>query len=127
MRNIKLIMTQAKSILILEGHEQLSDSLVELLSIEGFDIGCSYDGVSGIDMAKKTLPDLIICASQFSDIDCWEVVHALRRNKSTRKIPFICISDNPICDLTQIPRKRVSILTKPFTVEQLLEAISETV
>lgn len=118
---------KAKSILILEGHELFRDTLEELLSIEGFDIDCSYDGVSGIDMAKKTLPDLIICASQFSDIDCWEVILALRRNKATRSVPFICISDNPLCDLNQVPRKHVTVLTKPFTVEQLLQEISNAV
>lgn len=122
-------MTQAKakSILILEGHEQLSDSLVELLSIEGFDIKSSHDGLSGIDMAKKTLPDLIICASQFLDIDCWEVILALRKNKATRTVPFLCISDNPLSDLSQMHRKQVTILTKPFTVNQLLSTISQIV
>ena len=115
---------KSKSILILERHELLRDSLKEILSIEGFHTEYSYDGVSGIDKAKETLPDLIICASQFPDIDCWDVILALRRNSSTRKIPFICISDNPLCDHSQKQRKRVSVLTKPFTIDKLLNTIS---
>jgi DNA-binding response OmpR family regulator len=58
---------------------------VELLSIEGFNIESSHDGVSEIILAKETLPDLILCASKFLDLDCWDVIHALRRNKSTKK------------------------------------------
>ncbi len=115
---------KAKSILILEGHELLRDSLEEILTIEGFNTGYSFDGVSGIAKAKETLPDLIICASQFPDIDCWEVILALRKNRSTNKIPFICISDNPLCDLSQKQRNQVSIITKPFRIEKLLNTIS---
>ncbi len=116
---------KAKSILILEGHELLRDSLEEILSIEGFHTGYSHDGISGITKAKETLPDVIICASQFPDLDCWDVILALRKNKETRNIPFICISDNPLCDLAQLHRKRVSIITKPFSIEELLSTISE--
>jgi DNA-binding response OmpR family regulator len=58
---------------------------VGLLSIEGFNNQSSHDGVLGIILAKETLPNLILCASKFLDLDCWDVIHALRRNKSTKK------------------------------------------
>ncbi len=123
----KRMPTKTKKILLLEEDEPLRETLVELLTLNGYMVYNAENGSIGISMAKELTPDLILCASQFSDISCWEVFTILRKEKSTRNIPFLCISSRPLKDEDRVLPNQVSILIKPFNIKTLIDKIENSI
>lgn len=68
--------TTSKKILLIEREEILRKSLSELLTFQGYDLLEARNGYIGLHYAKVYLPDLVICARMFSDMDGWEVLDA---------------------------------------------------
>jgi DNA-binding response OmpR family regulator len=60
------------------------------------------------------------------DMDGYEVIRHLRREQTTRGIPVIIITGNPLDDYDQVRILGMGVehmLTKPFSVESLVEEI----
>lgn len=115
--------TPKRKILLIEQHEPLRDTLIELLGLEGCEIVHATNGFSAIQLATDVLPDLIICSSRFSGLDCWSILQILKKETTTREIPFICLSDNPLGDEDSILKNELTILNKPFSNDELIHII----
>lgn len=114
-----------KTILLIEDDETLSQNVTELLSISDYDVLTAKDGRQGVNIARKELPDLIICDIMMPELDGYGVYEILRRNRDTRTIPFIFMS--VMADPHEVRRGMNmgadDYLTKPFEEQDLLEAI----
>ncbi len=73
----------SKKILIIESHNSFREPLKELLLLRGYEVIVAQNGLEGLQIAKQKLPSLIICASKFQDIDCWELKQALKKDSLT--------------------------------------------
>lgn len=118
---------KAKKILIIEHDLSLREALAELLSLEGYEVFETENGYLGLQLAKKHLPDLILCSRMFADINCWDVLRALKEDETTKQIPFIFLSSKPIGEEHQKMEKNkdVIVLIKPFSIEKLKKTIQE--
>lgn len=116
---------QPIKVLVIESYYLLKDTLVDFFHFEGFEVYHAANGEEGLKLAKEYLPDLILCARMFPDINCWEVFQELRRDESTKNIPFIFLSSKPSGILHQQLESIDStiILTKPFSIEELINSI----
>lgn len=110
-------------ILILERDVSFRETLAETLMLEDYVVSQAECGLEGIQLATEIFPDLILCASAFSDIHCWQIIRALRKEKSTRHIKFICLSSKPIKDEGNAKLEGDLVLIKPFDSKRLLDAI----
>lgn len=96
------------------------------LKLEGYFTINAEDGISGIELARKHLPDLIICHPIVSQPDGYSLLAMLRQDLATMTIPFIFIA----AKVTQAEiRKGMELgaddyLVKPFKLEELLKAIA---
>lgn len=79
----------AKKILYIEDEETLQKTLGEALEQEGFDLFFALDGESGLRLAKKEKPDLILLDLIIPKKNGFEVLKELRANNETAKIPVI--------------------------------------
>ena len=115
-----------KKILVIEDEQPLLEILMELLNAENFQVVGACDGKSGVELAKAHLPDLIISDVMMPKLDGFGVLTALRKDQATATIPFIFLTAK--IEKTDL-RQAMSLgaddyLSKPFTREELLEAIS---
>lgn len=113
-------------ILLIEDEPPVRANLVELLEAEDFDVVSAENGFFGAMWAQKHLPDLIICDVMMPEINGYEVLEALRQEPTTAAIPFIFLT--AMADKADI-RHGMQLgaddyLTKPFTREELLNAIA---
>lgn len=114
-----------KKILVIEERAETRNLFLEGLKAQNFYTIDSKNGLDGIRLAQKELPDLIICEIMMSEVDGYEVLTTLRQDIVTAVIPFIFITvQGTWPDL----RKAMYLgadgyLTKPFRLDELLRAI----
>lgn len=113
-------------VLVIEDEETIRANLLDVLEVEGFDALEASNGQVGLQMAKEHLPDIILCDVMMPVMDGFEVVKALREHPSTATIPFVFLTARA----AKIDFRHGMVLgandylTKPFTVAELLEAIT---
>lgn len=114
-----------KKILVIEDDQMVRLTTLDLLEAEGFETLVADNGRSGVKLAQEHLPDLIICDIMIPELDGYEVLNILHQSQTTSSIPFIFLTAN--ADKNAIQRGlelgAVDYLTKPFALQQLLNAI----
>jgi signal transduction histidine kinase len=113
-------------ILVIEDQEDLREIILEMLDSEDFDALGAENGKIGVQLAHSYKPDLIICDVMMPELDGYGVITALRQNPATAMIPFIFLTAKASkADLRQgMELGADDYLTKPFTVKELLGAIT---
>jgi CheY-like chemotaxis protein len=78
--------------LVIEDNENNSELISFILKYAGYRVVLAQNGLEGLKMAESELPDFIILDVQLPDIDGFEVLERLRRDKKFRSIPVIVMS-----------------------------------
>jgi two-component system cell cycle response regulator DivK len=81
-----------KTILLIEDNAQNSYLTTFLLESQGFAVVSASDGAAGIELAKQTLPDLILLDIQLPMMDGYAVARALRTVESLKLTPIIAVT-----------------------------------
>ncbi|ASU34772.1 response regulator [Mucilaginibacter xinganensis] len=116
-----------KTILLIEDNDDIRENTAELLGLEGFCIIAADCGSSGLNLAEKHLPDLVICDIVMPGMDGYEVFDALKKNDRTRRIPFIFTTAKS----EQTDKQKAafhgidSYLVKPFDEKELMICIEK--
>src|SRR5690606_19237694 len=114
-----------KNILLIEDDAILRENTSELLELSNYNVLTAPNGKIGLEMARNTLPDIIICDIMMPELDGYGVLEGLAGNEKTKHIPFIFLS-------AKTERKDVrkgmdlgadDYITKPFEEEELISAI----
>ncbi len=66
-----------KTILLIESNLNILENFKEYFEMEGFEIFSANNGLSGVAMARKCLPDLIISEIMMNGIDGYEVLRLI--------------------------------------------------
>lgn len=80
-----------KKILIVEDVPYNLELLVQLLE-DDYELVTARDGSSGVALAGKERPDLILMDMSLPVLDGWEATRQIRANESLREIPIIGLS-----------------------------------
>tara|TARA_R110002049_G_scaffold55337_3_gene153609 strand:+ start:11610 stop:12665 length:1056 start_codon:yes stop_codon:yes gene_type:complete len=114
-----------KTVLLIEDDIVLRENTAELLELAGYKVIKASNGKTGVQLAKKQLPDIIICDIMMPELDGYSALEILSKNKNTRYIPFIFLSAKT--ERGDI-RKGMNLgaddyITKPFTEDDIISAI----
>ena len=115
-----------KKILIIEDEPEMRRNLTTILRLEKFQPLAAENGRAGVDLAKKELPDLILCDVMMPELDGYGVITALRADPVTVAIPFIFLTARGEKLDVRIGMNYGAddYLTKPVGHEELLAAIA---
>lgn len=113
-------------ILYVEDNPQNMRLVRKMLLIGGYEMIEAVDGLTGIEVAIREMPDLILMDMNLPDIDGMEATARLRKNPQTAHIPIIALTANAMhgdrerflasgCD---------GYIAKPITKNELLNTIS---
>jgi len=80
------------TVLIIEDNLDNMLLISDILEINGYKLVKAETGSQGVDMAIKTLPDFIVLDIQLPDFDGYEVLHRIRNNEMTKRIPVIAMT-----------------------------------
>ena len=82
-----------KKILFIEDESALQKSFGEFLKKEGYKMVSALDGKTGLELAKKIKPDLILLDLILPRMDGFEVLKNLKEKEETRNIPVIIFTN----------------------------------
>jgi len=83
----------AKKILLIEDDEFLRKVMLRKLKAENYDAVEAIDGKNGLKVAKEEKPDLILLDLVLPEVDGFEVLAELKKDKKLSKIPVIILSN----------------------------------
>ena len=124
MHNIQLTFKMSH-ILIIDDEQDILDILAYNLEKEGFEVTTSLDGVKGIELAKKILPDLIILDVMMPDTDGIEVCETLRKlpELSHTSICFLTARGEDYSQIAGLDAGADDYITKPVKPKVLVSRI----
>jgi len=114
------------NVLVIDDEDALRSVVRAALATEGYNVLEATDGTTGLELARKHIPALILCDVHMEGIDGYAFVEQLRKEPSTATIPVILIT-GVMRDYSSV-RHAMGVgaddyLLKPFSVEELLEAV----
>jgi CRP/FNR family cyclic AMP-dependent transcriptional regulator len=114
-----------KTILLIEDDADMRENTAEILELANFRVLKAPNGRTGVELARKEMPDLVLCDIMMPELDGYGVLHLLGRDPATAEIPFIFLSAK--AERGDV-RKGMELgaddyLTKPFEESELLNAI----
>ena len=80
------------TILLVEDNDLNRDMLSRRLERLGYAIDLATDGKEGLDVVKKSTPDLILMDINMPVMDGWEAVEVLKADPATQDIPVIALT-----------------------------------
>jgi len=114
-----------KKILVIDDEEWLREMVHLALTQKGYDVIEAANGAIGIEVARKELPDLILCDVNMEKVDGYLALSSLRNEPTTASIPFILMTG--LADNAGM-RHGMELgaddyLPKPFTIDALYAAV----
>ncbi len=115
-----------KKILVIDDHEPMRRNILMILEMEGFRPLGAANGEAGLELARKEMPDLILCDIMMPGLDGYGVLQALRDEHETATIPFVFLTakGEKLDVRVGMNQGADDYLAKPVGHEELLAAIS---
>jgi DNA-binding response OmpR family regulator len=116
-----------KKILLVEDTAHLSEEIVDILRMEGFEVTSAQNAERGLEILSAAMPDLIITDLLMPGMDGFELIQRVRAMPSARSLPIIILSAKTS------PEDRVrgtevganAFVQKPCKAHDLIESINE--
>ena len=80
-------------ILLVEDDTTLAEMYSLKFKTEGFDLSQATDGLTGLELAKKELPDIILLDIMMPRMDGYAVLTELKKDSKTSNIPILMLSN----------------------------------
>ncbi len=114
-----------KKILVIDDEEWLREMVHLALSQKGYEVIEAGNGSVGVEVARRDLPDLILCDVNMEKMDGYRTLSSMRSEPVTASIPFILMTG--LADNAGM-RHGMELgaddyLPKPFTIEALYAAV----
>jgi CheY-like chemotaxis protein len=114
-----------KKILIIEDNAEIRENTAELLELRHYGVLTAENGRIGFELAKKHLPDLILCDMMMPETDGWGFLQLAKGDGAINAIPIIFFSaGSPFPEVRKaLIKEAKGYLHKPFTEQELLSTI----
>jgi two-component system response regulator RegX3 len=113
---------RAHRILIVEDEPGLAESVRYALETEGFEVTVADTGVSGLDLARRSAPDLVLLDLMLPEMSGLDVCRLIR---SSSDVPIIMLTakDSEADKVTGLELGADDYMTKPFSMRELLARV----
>lgn len=121
--------TVAKTVLVVEDHEDNLVIVATILRHHGFDVLTAVDGEAALSMASAHLPDLILLDISIPKINGWDVARELKKTQPTAGIPIVAFTAH-VYELDRVRAGEegfVGFLAKPIEPRLVVEEITRCI
>jgi DNA-binding response OmpR family regulator len=110
-------------ILLVEDDRSIASFVAPELEHLGFHVLCAYDGLSGLEEARRFGPELIVLDIMLPGLDGVGVLRRVRQAGSRVPVIMLTARDSTLDKVHSLDRGADDYLTKPFEIEELLARI----
>ena len=120
-------MAGKKRILIVDDEPDILRVVIFRLKKSGYEVISAENGVSGLEMARKELPDFILLDIRLPGMDGFEVCRKLKDDPSTANIPVVFLSASSAEDLSLKAKEynAEGFMRKPFEPDELIKTVNQ--
>ncbi len=119
---------EIKQILCIEDEPEMIDLIRIILNRHNFNVQGADGGREGLEMVKKSPPDLILLDLMMPDVDGWEVYQQIKADEKTSHIPVIIVTAKAqnIDKVLGLHIAKVDdYISKPFSPKDLLASVQK--
>ena len=112
----------AEKILVVDDEVSLQEALTYQLKKEGYQVEVAGDGLTALELAQTTHPDLVILDVMLPGMDGFEVCRTLRQESN---IPVLMLTarDDEIDRVVGLEVGADDYLPKPFSMRELIARV----
>jgi two-component system alkaline phosphatase synthesis response regulator PhoP len=110
-------------ILVIEDNAALASGIEYNLGLEGHEVQVAEDGRRGLALAREWRPDLVILDLMLPGMDGYEVLRAIRSDKSNVPVMILSARGEEADKVRGFRLDADQYVTKPFGVLELLERV----
>ena len=109
------------TVLLVEDNNAIRENICEILELKGYGVCFAINGKTGLEMARKIKPDIILCDILMPEMDGYNVFDGLKESPDTMDIPFIFITGSATKSevLNGRGKGATAYISKPFDGEDL--------
>jgi two-component system alkaline phosphatase synthesis response regulator PhoP len=113
------------TVLVIDDERDLIELVRYNLDKEGYDVVAASDGTSGLEIATKHKPDLVVLDLMMPGMDGLEVCRRMRGDERTRRIPVIMLTAKAAeADrIVGLEMGADDYVTKPFSPRELVARV----
>jgi CheY-like chemotaxis protein len=116
-----------RTVLVVEDNDDARHMLVAALALDGHQVQAAPDGESGLELASRTPPDVVLIDIRLPGIDGYEVARRLRAANERRRIALVALTG---FGQTEDRRRAFDAgfdahLVKPVNTDRLKRVIAE--
>jgi len=110
-------------ILVVEDHEEIRNSVCDVLENEGYRVSHAKDGLEGLAMVINgpKAPDLCVLDLMMPVMSGQKLLEAFEEDKHLRKIPVIVMTASGTKPESKVV---VATIAKPFAIQDLLDLVT---
>lgn len=107
-------------VLLVEDERELSRALAKMLSKDGYDVDCVYDGADGLSFASTGMYDLILLDVMMPKLNGFEVLSEIRRKKLDTPVIMLTALSDENDKIAGLDKGADDYVSKPFSMGELL-------
>jgi CheY-like chemotaxis protein len=113
-------------VLMVEDHPEIAELYQLKLQLDGYRVAVASNGVSGLQMARSLMPDVILLDVHLPQLDGLQLLTALREDEGTRDLQVVVFSDDDSPDLIR-EAKRLNVAAYLLKAHLLPSRLSRTI
>ena len=82
-----------KKILVVEDDPMISSMYKTKFEVDGFEVFIADNGATGLELAKKEKPDIVMLDIILPQLDGFSVLEQIKQDKNTKDIPVIMLTN----------------------------------
>lgn len=114
-----------KTILVIDDNDDVRSFITTTMNVSGFSTLEAADAARGVQLAKTSRPDLILCDIRMPGMDGYATLSTIRELPGIAGIPFILMTGSADRDGYRrgMTGGADDFLWKPFSAEELVQAV----
>jgi DNA-binding response OmpR family regulator len=117
-----------RRLVYIEDEPEMIDLVKLILSRKQFEVNGANGGRQGLDLVRKTQPDIVLLDLMMPDMDGWEVYQQLKADEATKLIPVIVVTAKAqnIDKVLGLHIAKVDdYISKPFSPRELVDSVEK--
>jgi DNA-binding response OmpR family regulator len=116
-------------ILIVDDDPQIVKMLARFFKAAEYTVETAEDGLVGIEIAKKFVPDVVVADVAMPNLDGKALCAMLKKDARTGKIPFLYLSGDDHIGQVEDALKEGGdgYIRKPFDLKRLMEKVEQLI